>query len=109
MFQVQVGNENFKFVGNRDSTSTVTVDMPYPLLSTRLRVYPLTYQSGIEMIIGLAGYTDGKTYWADCMAKVYLSGQRPNPGLASLQFKSGLYNKRHLKMITLIMHYICGV
>ena len=55
-----MGDENYEFEGNSDYSSTKSIKFPWPLLCTRLRVYPRTSVGGIEMSMKLRGYTDGK-------------------------------------------------
>ena len=55
-----MGDENYEFEGNSDYSSTKSIKFPWPLLCTRLRVYPRASVGGIEMSMKLRGYTDGK-------------------------------------------------
>jgi len=60
VLQLVLGDQNYVFTGNSNAGSSVTTTLPWPVYTSKIRLYPVTYQSGIELAFRVYGYAQGK-------------------------------------------------
>ena len=58
--KVSIGDDNFLFDGNTDSTGQVTRYLPWSLYTNKVRLYPVSYSGAPEISFQLLGYAPGK-------------------------------------------------
>jgi len=59
------------FDANTDGNNIVTTRLPFPVYTAKVRVYPKTFSSRIELSVGLRGYAQGRMLNLLLMCRVW--------------------------------------